>query len=68
MSLPGLIHPIRFSSEVLWRDYGAMMLFTLALLVFAYLMGRGRVSRPEGCILLAGYSGYLGLLYYMAAV
>ncbi len=68
MSLPGLIHPISFSSEVLWRDYGTMMLFTLALLAFAYIMGRGKVNRPEGCILLAGYSGYLGLLYYMSAV
>ncbi|MFT5720712.1 MAG: cation:H+ antiporter [Motiliproteus sp.] len=67
MSLPGLIHPISFDSLVLWRDYGAMMLFTLALLAFAYLMGRGKINCVEGCLLLTGYSGYLGLLYYMAS-
>jgi cation:H+ antiporter len=67
MSLPGLIHPISFDSVVLWRDYGAMMLFTLALLAFAYLMERGKINRFEGCLLLTGYSGYLGLLYYMAS-
>ncbi len=67
MSLPGLIQPIQFDSEVLWRDYGMMMLFTLALLAFAYLMERGKINRTEGCLLLTGYSGYLGLLYYMTA-
>lgn len=66
MSLPGLIDPISFSTEVLWRDYGTMMLFTLALLAFGYIMERGKINRAEGCILLAGYSGYMGLLYYMA--
>lgn len=65
MSLPGLIHPITFSVEVVWRDYGMMMLFTLTLMAFGYIFGRGKISRPEGCLLLAGYSGYLGLLYYM---
>ncbi|MEH6651485.1 MAG: calcium/sodium antiporter [Motiliproteus sp.] len=67
MSLPGLIHPITFSSEVVWRDYGMMMLFTLALMAFGYVFGRGKINRPEGCLLLAGYSGYLGLLYYMTS-
>ncbi|MEH6470870.1 MAG: calcium/sodium antiporter [Halopseudomonas sp.] len=68
MAIPGLIHPISFDSEVLWRDYGVMMLFTLALLAFAYVMERGKVNRLEGCLLLTGYSGYLGLLYYMTSV
>ncbi|MFT6915108.1 MAG: cation:H+ antiporter [Motiliproteus sp.] len=67
MSLPGLIQPFSFDSLVLWRDYSAMMLFTLALLAFAYLMERGKINRAEGCLLLTGYSGYLGLLYYMAS-
>ena len=67
MSLPGLIQPIEFDAIVLWRDYGTMMLFTGALLAFAYLLGRGKINRPEGCLLLCGYSGYLGLLYYMAS-
>ncbi|RDE19978.1 calcium/sodium antiporter [Motiliproteus coralliicola] len=67
MSLPGLIQPIDFEATVLWRDYGAMMLFTLSLLAFAYILERGKINRLEGSMLLAGYSGYLGLLYYMAS-
>ncbi|WP_421869420.1 calcium/sodium antiporter [Motiliproteus sp.] len=67
MALPGLIQPIDFEATVLWRDYGAMMLFTLALLAFAYILERGKINRLEGSMLLAGYSGYLGLLYYMAS-
>ncbi|MCW8884425.1 MAG: calcium/sodium antiporter, partial [Motiliproteus sp.] len=66
MPLPGLIKPFSFGSEVLWRDFGIMMGFTLALLAFAHVTSKGKVSRNEGIVLLLGYSAYLGLLYYMA--
>ena len=68
MPLPGLIAPLRFEAVVLWRDYSAMVLFTAALLAFSYLFSKGRVGRGEGLALLAGYSAYLALLYYMAAL
>tara|TARA_R110001583_G_scaffold42081_1_gene133726 strand:- start:37 stop:1014 length:978 start_codon:yes stop_codon:yes gene_type:complete len=67
MAIPGLIQPITFDTEVLWRDYSTVLLFTLALLAFAYLMERGKINRFEGCLLLSGYSSYLGLLYYTAS-
>ncbi|MEH6822756.1 MAG: calcium/sodium antiporter [Motiliproteus sp.] len=67
MSLPGLIRPFTFDSSVLWRDYATMLGFTLALLAFAYLMGRGKIGRLQGSMLLTGYSGYMGLLYYVAS-
>nr|WP_210396752.1 calcium/sodium antiporter [Motiliproteus sediminis] len=66
MPLPGLIAPMTMESVVLWRDFATMLLFTLALLLFSYLLTKGRVGRAEGGALLLGYSAYLALLYYMA--
>lgn len=66
LPLPGLIQPIDVEAVALWRDYGVMLAFTVALILFSYLLGRGRINRPEGILLLLCYSGYLGLLYNMS--
>ncbi len=67
MPLPGLIRPVNIEPLALSRDYTTMLGFTLALFLFSYVFGRGRICRKEGVILLLAYTGYLGLLYNMSA-
>lgn len=66
MALPGLIHPDRFESAVLTRDYPVMIALTIALIIFSIAWHKGRKSvlgRLEGALLLAGYIGYMLWLY-----
>ena len=42
-----------------WWDLGAMLVFT-AVLFSMVMVGRRRISRRDGCILLLGYLAYLG--------
>ncbi len=61
--LAGSISPVPVSRAVIDRDLPAMLLMTLALLVFGYRRGGGgRINRFEGAALLAGYLAYLGWL------
>ncbi len=65
LGLPGLILPTTFEPEVLGRDYPAMVILSVVLFVMAYgFKGPGKINRVEGALLLCGYCGYLGLLYY----
>jgi cation:H+ antiporter len=65
LGLPGLILPTGFEPEVLGRDYPAMVILSVALFIMAYgFRGPGKINRLEGMLLLCGYFGYLGLLYY----
>lgn len=67
MPIPGLIATTEIGQEVLYRDYGTMLLITLFLIGFIYAFRtKGRVGRSAGTILLLGYFSYLGLLIHQA--
>jgi len=64
LSMPALIQPGVFSSEVLLRDFPIMLGFTVVMFLFAFGIRRaGRVNRIEGTLLASGFFGYLYLLY-----
>ncbi|MCL6415233.1 calcium/sodium antiporter [Aestuariirhabdus sp. Z084] len=64
LSVPGLIAPTAFTSEILYRDYASMLGLTLLLAVMAWLALRnGGIGRLSGSILFAGYSAYYVALY-----
>jgi cation:H+ antiporter len=65
LGMPGLIMPGAIPAELLSRDFPIMLLLTLSLFAMGYGFRKpGTVSRGEAALLLAGYLGYLGLLYY----
>lgn len=65
VGLAGVIHPLSFEREILYRDVMVMLAITLILFVFGYGFRRqGRINRFEGGFLLASYLGYLGYLVY----
>lgn len=64
LSIPCILSPSAFAPEILWRDYGVMLVMTIVLVAFAYgLGGRNRMGRLHGAILLAGWLVYLVVLY-----
>jgi len=67
LSIPAFIGGVTVDNDALYRDYGAMVALTIALALFAWF---GKVSqtitRLEGGILLAGYTGY-SLLIFLSA-
>jgi cation:H+ antiporter len=64
VGLAGLIAPAAVSPELLTRDSPVTLLFTAALVVFAvWPLGRGRISRIEGVLLIVAYVGYMVLLF-----
>ena len=52
------------SGPVLWRDVPVMIVASLALLPI--MKSGGRISRAEGGMLLAGFVGYTGLVWWMS--
>ena len=67
MPIPGLVASTVIETEVLYRDYGAMLIITLLLIAFIYGFRKsGRVGRSAGTVLLIAYAGYLGLLLVQA--
>lgn len=66
MAVPGLLAPLTFDLEVLWRDYGVTLALTLLLAVLALLQKPPRISRVEGGLLLSAYAAYMVLLYTMS--
>lgn len=69
MSLPGIITPIAYGSEVFTRDYAAMAGVTVLLTLFviaALLLKRNQqsyIGRAAGSILLICYASYIYILY-----
>ncbi|MCP5207491.1 MAG: calcium/sodium antiporter [Hahellaceae bacterium] len=64
LPMPALIHPSVLEASVVNRDYLSMMVLTLLLTAFAFLMRkRGVISRAEGGIFLTCYILYLGWVY-----
>ena len=67
LSMPALIHPQAFSSDILLRDLPVMFAFTIAMFVMAFgFRSRGRINRPEGALLASGFCAYLYLLFIQA--
>lgn len=67
LSMPALIAPGEFNSDILLRDFPVMLLFTVILFITAFgFRAGGRISRTEGALLTIGYSTYLYLLYLQA--
>jgi len=65
LGMPGLIHPTDTPAELMSRDFPMMIGLTIALFVMSYgFLKPGRITRGEGAMLLAGYLGYLGMLYH----
>lgn len=68
VGIAGAIHPLSVAAEVLSRDWMVMTGLTLSLFVLGYgVLGRGRINRIEGALLLAAYTGYAGYLFYTLA-
>jgi cation:H+ antiporter len=64
LALPGLIHPSRLDPAILSRDLPVMLGVTGLLFIMSYgFFRRGRLSRPEGGILLATFVGYQALIF-----
>jgi cation:H+ antiporter len=67
LSMPALIHPQAFSSDILLRDLPVMFAFTIAMFVMAFgFRSHGRITRPEGALLVSGFCAYLYMLYIQA--
>lgn len=66
MSIASIIKPIEIDEITLWRDYGVMAGFTLALAVFSWiaLKRSGYFSRFKGLLLLICYVAYMSNLAY----
>lgn len=67
LSMPALIHPHAFSSDILLRDLPVMFAFTVAMFVMAFgFRSQGRINRLEGALLGGGFCAYLYVLYIQA--
>ena len=63
VGIAGAIRPIDVAPEVFSRDIPVMSLLTVALFIISYgIRGQGRITRPGGAVLLAGYFAYTALL------
>ena len=67
LSIPSFLAPTVLSEEVFWRDFGLMAAMTIAVLIFAYgIRSVGKITRPEGALLLLAWGGYMVWLYQTA--
>ncbi len=63
LGIPALINPDYFASEVLTRDYPAMVGLSLLLGAMIFISSKGKLVRTEGAILLACFMGYQYVLF-----
>jgi len=63
LGIPALINPDYFASEVLTRDYPAMIGLSLLLGAMIFISSKGKLVRTEGAILLACFMGYQYVLF-----
>lgn len=65
VGIAGAIQPLGIEPEALYRDWMVMGALTLSLFVLGYgVLGRRRINRIEGGLLVAVYLGYAGYLFY----
>ncbi len=63
VGIAGVIHPMSVGHEVLTRDMAVMAGLTVSLFVLGYgFKSQGRISRPEGVILMLVYAAYTAWL------
>lgn len=65
VGIAATISPLAVEKAVLWRDWTLMMALTLGLFVMAWgfrILGPGRITRPEGGLMILIYLAYLGWL------
>ncbi len=60
LGITGTIRATEVDISALWRDFPIMLVFTLAMFIFAFT--KGLFSRREGVLMLLGYFGYLTYL------
>lgn len=64
MPIPALFGTLAIEETALYRDYAAMLLMTVALIIFIAIGYRsGKIGKFLGVLMLAAYFSYLGLLY-----
>jgi cation:H+ antiporter len=64
IGLAGTIHPMQVENFVLYRDWVVMFALTLSLFILGYgVLGRRRINRIEGGLLLVIYFAYGFYLY-----
>lgn len=65
VGIAGTIQPLGIEAAALYRDWTVMGVLTLSLFVLGYgVLGRRRINRVEGGLLVAVYLGYAGYLFY----
>jgi cation:H+ antiporter len=63
IGLAGLISPAAVSADLITRDLPVVFGLTIALVVFAiWPLGRGRITRIEGGLLVAAFAAYIAVL------
>lgn len=68
VGIAGAISPLTVASEVLYRDWMVMTGLTLSLFILGFgVLGRGRINRIEGALLIGVYAAYAGYLFYTLA-
>ncbi|MGD2119326.1 MAG: calcium/sodium antiporter [Chromatiales bacterium] len=65
LSIPGLLAPGPFDTEVVLRDLPIMIGLTIALFFMGYSFkcDTARINRPEGFVMLAAFIAYQGWLF-----
>lgn len=69
VGIAATINPLAVERTILLRDWSLMMILTLGLFVMAWgfkVLGPGRITRPEGGLMVLIYLGYLGYLIQSA--
>ena len=62
--LPGLIHPGKIDSHLIYRDFPVMLGLTLMLLMFSYgFSSQPKIGRFKGLLFVILFLAYLGKLY-----
>ena len=63
LGIPALINPDSFLPEVLNRDFPAMILLSLLIGIMVFASSKGKLTRPEGAILLLCFIAYQYVLF-----
>jgi cation:H+ antiporter len=63
LGIPTLINPDYFAKEVLTRDFPTMIGLTLLLGAMVFASSKGKLTKPEGTLLLLCFIAYQSLLF-----
>ncbi len=68
LGIPALINPDYFAEEVLTRDFPTMIALTLFLGAMVFVSSKGKLTRPEGAVLLLCFVTYQYVLFSQSVV